>query len=87
MTSLTLGVFDTIASIFKTLAERLKLPSILSGVIIAIVGLAFVILARRVTRAVRKTDSVEDDDKVMIVLKAIGLVLMFVALMVFIFTK
>ena len=87
MTSLTLGVFDTIANIFRTLAERLKLPSILSGVIIAIVGLAFVILARRVTRAVRKTDSVEDDDKVMIVLKAIGLVLMFVALMVFIFTK
>ncbi len=87
MMSNLLGVFDVIATVFKTLTKRLRLPSVLAGVIFAMVGLAIAILAKRIARAVKKTDSIDDNDKVMITFKAIGLVLMFVALLVFIFAK
>lgn len=87
MISLYLGVFDVLTNIFKTVTKRLQLPNVLAGMIFAMVGLAITILARRIARAVRKTNNIGDNDKLMISLKVIGLVFMFVALMVFLFVK
>lgn len=87
MISLYLGVFDVLTNIFKTATKRLQLPNVLAAVIFAMVGLALTILARRIARAVKKTNNIEDNDKLMIGLKVVGLVFMFVALMVFFFVK
>ncbi len=80
-----LGVFDILTEMFQSLSKKLQLPNVMGGIIMAIVGLAIAILSRRVARAVRKTNQIDDNDKVMIAVKTVGLLLMFSALLVLVF--
>ena len=82
-----LGVFDTLLETFNNLSKRLQLPSVIGGIVLAVVGLAVACFAKRLTRAIRKTNTVADNDKVLITIKTIGLVLMFTALLVLVFAN
>ena len=64
---------------------RLQMPVIIVALVCAILGVALVILAKRITRMVRKSDSVPDNDNALISLKAIGLILLFVAVLIIVF--
>ena len=80
--NLLLNSFQTF---WENLLVRLQMPAIMVALACAVVGVAIVMLAKRITRMVRKSDSVQDNDNVLISLKAIGLVLLFVSVLIIVF--
>ena len=80
--NLLLNNFQTF---WENLLIRLQMPVIIVALACAIVGVALVILAKRIARAVRKSDNIPDNDNVLISLKAIGLILLFVSVLIIVF--
>lgn len=74
-------------SFWSTLSERLQLPMFTAGIVLAVLGVAIGVLAKRITRVVRKSNTIEDNDKVLVSLKLVGLILLFLALILLIFTN
>ena len=69
----------------QTLIEFLSTPNKLVGIIIAALGFALSILAKKITRVARKSDEVRDNDPIYLILLAISLCLILVGLIVTIF--
>ncbi|MDD4110233.1 MAG: hypothetical protein PHS54_01620 [Clostridia bacterium] len=71
---------------FTAFLLRLQEPHVIIGLILAVLGLATVFLARRITRVARKAEDrdkpVENNNKVYITIKAFGLILLLVALII-----
>lgn len=67
---------------FVDLLTRLNQVNVIVGIILAVVGLSMIFLAKRFTRACRKTDDVEDNDRLYVALKIIGLILVVAGLIV-----
>lgn len=70
--------------LFVDLMERLLLPNVLTGMILAAVGLGVTFLARKIARVVRQKKDIPNDDHVYLTCKALGLVMICVALIVMI---
>jgi hypothetical protein len=64
----------------NTLMDLLTLDGVLTGIILAAVGLSLSLLAKRITRVVRNKSEIEINDHVLISLKAFGLVCILIAL-------
>ncbi len=64
----------------NTLMDLLMQEGIVTGMILAAIGLAFSLLAKRITRVVRGQESVEATDSILLTFKALGLVCILVAL-------
>ena len=67
---------------FVDLLTRLNQVNVIIGIILAVVGLSVIFLAKRFTVAVRKTDDVDDNDKLYVTLKMIGLILVVAGMIV-----
>lgn len=65
-----------------TLLERLAQTNVIIGLALAALGFALTLLARRIAIFARKEDKVKDNDKVFIGVKAFGLVMILVALII-----
>ena len=65
---------------FMDLDEWFANPMAVVGVVLAAVGLAMALIARRVTVAVRGTRDIKSDDKVFLSIKVFGLVVILVGL-------
>lgn len=65
---------------FMDLDEWFANPMAVVGVVLAAVGLAMALIARRVTVAVRGTRDIKNDDKVFLSIKVFGLVVILVGL-------
>jgi hypothetical protein len=78
-------LLNSFQTFWDNLLIRLQMPVIIVALACAILGVALVILAKRITRMVRKSDSVQDNDNVLISLKAIGLILLFVSVLIIVF--
>ncbi len=74
-------------SFWSTISERFQLPMFTLGIILAVLGVAIGVLAKRITRVVRKSNTIENNDKILISLKLVGLILLFLALILLIFTN
>lgn len=61
-----------------TFGEMLKKPGVITGIVLVILGLVLSILAVRLTRAIRKAEEYNPNDKLVLVFKTIGLVLVLV---------
>lgn len=59
-------------------------PTILTSLILVIVGLSLSFLSARITRMVRKSSEVRSDDKLLVILRAIGLVLIVLGMLILI---
>ena len=70
---------------WENFKKWLSMPAVWFALILFIAGATMVILARRITRVIKKTNSIADNDKTLITLKSIGIVMMFVGLMVVVF--
>lgn len=74
---------------FTTLLLRLKETHVIIGLILAALGLAVIFLARRIARIARKEEDrdkpVENNNKVYISVKAFGLVLLLISLIILAF--
>ena len=65
---------------FMDLDEWFANPMAVVGVVLAAVGLAMALIARRVTVAVRGTRDIKSDDKVFLSIKVFGLIVILVGL-------
>lgn len=64
----------------NTLMDLIQTDNVIIGIVLAAVGFAFALLAKRIAKAVRKSSEVEPTDSVMLIFKAFGLVCIVVAL-------
>ncbi len=60
--------------LFVDLMTRLNQVNVIVGIVLAVVGLALAFLAKRLTRCFRHTTDIADNDKLLITMKAIGLI-------------
>lgn len=72
-------------SVWENFAKWLLMPQIWVAIALIIVGTSMVFLARRITRVIRKSNSISEKDKTYIGIKSTGIALMFVALMIIVF--
>ena len=68
----------------NTIIDFLSQELVIVGMVLAAVGLAFALLAKRITKVVRKSSEIEPTDSVMLILKAFGLICIVVALILMI---
>lgn len=57
-----------------TFKEFIQKGNVIFGIVLAILGVAFWLLAKNITQAVRKTDQIKPNDTVLIAWKVVGLV-------------
>lgn len=67
-----------------TLVEFLQRPNVLVAIFLAVIGIALAILSRRITRSVRKTKDIADNDGLLVGLKITGLVMILIGLILMI---
>ena len=84
MLKIMLGAID-----FGSFIARIQKPHVMVGLILAVIGFALILLARRLASVARKEElrdlPVENDNKVFITIKAFGLVMLLVALIIMVF--
>ncbi len=61
---------------------RFSQPNVIIGLILLVIGLIVAIFAKKITKMVRKTNKVEPNDKVLLVLKAFALTVILASLIV-----
>lgn len=66
---------------FVTVISR---SNVIAGIILAAVGLALTLLAKKITRIARKKQDIDEADKLYLALKGLALVMILVALIVMI---
>lgn len=69
----------------QTLLEFLQTPNKIVGIILAMLGLALSILAKKITKVVRKVDKVNEKDPIYYCLLGFALCLILVGLIVTVF--
>lgn len=72
-------------SVWENFKKWLTMPQIWVAIALIVIGTSLVFLARRITRVVRKTNSIDEKDKTYIAIKCTGIALMFVSLMIIVF--
>ncbi len=72
----TVGLLDTLLKV-----------EFLTSIILGALGFAIICLAKRITKTVRKTNVIPDDDKLYIVLKVVGLIFVVIAFVVLLFSS
>ena len=81
--------FVFMAADFTNFVARIQKPHVVVGLILAILGFATILLARRIASVARREENknkpVENDNKVYILIKAFGLVMLLVALIILVF--
>ena len=70
--------------LFVDLLTRLAMPNVITGLVLAALGLAITFLARKLARVIRKEKEIPNNDNVYLICKALGLVMICVALIVMI---
>ena len=76
---------NVVAGFFDNLLKRLQLADVIIAMCFAVIGVAIAVLAKRITRTIRKRNNIEDNDKILILFKAASLVLIFVAFLILVF--
>ena len=76
---------NVVAGFFDNLLKRLQLADVIIAMCFAVIGVAIAVLAKRITRTIRKRNNIEDNDKISILFKAASLVLIFVAFLILVF--
>lgn len=62
------------------LVQALGQQEVIIGIVLATVGIALAILSKRIARAIRQTAQLEEDDKIVLGIRVVGLVFALVAL-------
>lgn len=65
-----------------TLIETLMKVEFLTSIILGAIGLAIICLAKRITKTIRKTNIIMSDDKIYVIIKLVGLILVVIAFVV-----
>ena len=71
-----------LSTFYNELWNYLKQPNVIIGLALLIIGLVCVILSARIVRTVRKVDVVENNDRMLLAIRIVGLVLMIIGFVV-----
>lgn len=82
MSNLLSAFTQFLSSYFGNILEMIKSVEIILGICFAVLGVATSVLARRITRIIRKRNEVDDNDAVLVAIKVVGLVFMLVAFLI-----
>lgn len=80
-----ISLLNNTSNFFTSLWERLQLVDVIVGICFAILGVAAAVLAKRITRVIRKKNDIPDNDKVLITIKTIALSFILVAFLILVF--
>ncbi|MDD4816094.1 MAG: hypothetical protein PHQ62_03050 [Clostridia bacterium] len=69
---------------FVDLLTRLAQPNVIIGIILCALGLGLVLISKKMAKLYSKNQEVNDDDKVYLILKGLGLVMILFALVIMI---
>ncbi|MEG1751961.1 MAG: hypothetical protein RR140_02840 [Clostridia bacterium] len=72
-------------ALLETLGETLKNINVIIGLILAILGLAVLLLARKITKKIRKEKNIEKMDNLYLIIMAFALVLVVAGLIITVF--
>lgn len=64
-----------------------SMPQVWIAMILCVVGVALVLLARRITRVAKNIDKVEDNDRTFVTIKCIGIVMLVLTVLILVFTE
>ena len=64
-----------------------SMPQIWVAMILCVVGVALVILARRITRVAKNIEKVEDNDRTLVTIKCIGIIMLVLTVVILVFTE
>ena len=62
-----------------------SMPQVWIAMFLCIVGVALVLLARRITRVIKNTNEIADNDRTLVTIKCIGIALMVVTVVILVF--
>ena len=71
-----------LSTFYNELWNYIKQPNVIIGLALIIIGLVCVILSARIVRTVRKVDVVENNDRMLLAIRIVGLVLMIIGFVV-----
>lgn len=78
-------LLNVFTEFWDNLVARLSMTEVIVALVLASVGLALAFLGKRVAITVRKTEEIGDKDPIMIGMKATGLALLFISLLIIVF--
>jgi len=62
-----------------------SMPQVWVAMFLCIVGVALVLLARRITRVIKDTNNIADNDKTLVTIKCIGITMLVLTMVIIIF--
>ena len=62
-----------------------RMPAVWFAMFFCVVGSALVLLARRITRVIKKTDTIADNDRTLVTIKCIGIVMLVLTVVILVF--
>ena len=69
-------------AVMDEFVEWIKRWPIILALVLCVLGVSLGILARRITRVVRKTNEIDDKDRLMITLKVLSIVMLFISVLI-----
>lgn len=69
-------------SFYNELWNYLKLPNVIVGMALIVIGLVCIILSARIVRTVRKVDEVDNNDRMLLAIRIVGLVFVIIGFVV-----
>lgn len=67
-----------------TLAQRLSLWYVILGMVLIVIGISLYILSRRIATTIRKNDNIEQNDKALVTIRIIAMIIFVIGVIVFI---
>ena len=64
-----------------------SMPQVWVAMILCVVVTSLVLLARRITRVVKKTDTIADNDRTLVTIKCIGIVMLVLTVVILVFVE
>ena len=62
-----------------------SMPQVWVAMLLCIVGVAIVLLARRITRVIKDTNDIADNDKTLVTIKCVGITMLVLTMVILIF--
>ena len=64
-----------------------SMPQIWVAMVLCVVGVSLVLLARRIARVAKDTDKIADNDRTLVTIKCIGIVMLVLTVVILVFTE
>lgn len=64
-----------------------SMPQVWVAMILCVVGVALVLLARRITRVAKNKDDIADNDRMLVTIKCVGIVMLVLTVVILVFVE